>query len=892
MIGFKRKANTPEHCRLEEALQRKKDWRRWGTYLPERQWATVREDYSADGSCWEYFPFEHSHLRAYRWGDDGLLGFCDRKGRLCFSMALWNGNDEILKERLYGLTANQGNHREDVKEYYFYEAATPTHSYSRAHYKYPHRAFPYKQLQQKNSELGPAAPEYELLDTGIFDENRYFNVEIEYAKGSPNDILIRISVENAGTETARFHLLPTIWFRNTWSWGREGEGYTSKPLLVSDNQYCVLTNHPDLEDFYFTANQDNPGYQSQLFTENETNFSRLYETENLSPYCKDAFNDYLINGNTAAVNPQKQGTKSAFAYQADIAGGAKLEWEFRLFSLNELPTGKIFGDSYNKIMKLRRQEHQKFYEKILPKSMSADDYEIARQSYAGLIWSCQFYHYSVREWLEGDPNYPKPNRRKGLERNTGWKHLYNRDILSMPDKWEYPWYAAWDTAFQMLPMSRVDPDFAADQMILFLREWYMHPNGSLPSYEFAFSDVNPPMHAWACWHTYQSLKEAKKPAFLFLSRAFQKLLLNFTWWVNCKDTDGNNLFSGGFLGLDNVGIFERSFSPGLEVEQADGTAWMAFYCAQMLKIALELAEHDPAYEDLASKFFEHFVGIYDAINLPNGAGLWHKEDGFYYDSLIVNGSKMPCPLRSTVGIIPLLAAEVFNEDRLNKFSSFRKRLDWFVENRDDLAEHLSYSKDPQSKSGKILLSIPDRERLRLALEKILDPQEFLAPGGIRSMSRYHLKNPWVFRREGVEQTVAYIAGEADSEASGGNSNWRGPIWFPINFLLIEALEKYHEFYGDTFKIECPTGSGQQMNLKEVAFYLSECLAGIFREKQDGSRPYMRQEDRQMLAPDWKNFILYHEHFDGDSSRGLGASHQTGWTALVALCLEKLSKPKR
>jgi hypothetical protein len=880
-----------ESLRLEEDRARTANWKRWGPYLSERQWGTVREDYSADGLAWHYFPHDHARSRAYRWGEDGLLGICDRECRLCFAVALWNGRDPILKERLFGLTGEEGNHGEDCKECYFYLDSTPTHSYMKALYKYPQAAFPYARLVEENRRRGKTAPEFELLDTGVLNDGRYFDVFVEYAKASPDDMLIRITAANRGPEAAHLHLLPTLWFRNTWSWGCLHEGCWPKPFIRRTEDGTLLSHHVTLGRFRLAVSPLADGTTPQfLFTDNETNAARLFGAVNGSAYAKDAFHEHVVAGRSNAVNQKGQGTKAAAHFQLLIPAAGQETLQLRLFAEEEAPS-QPFRESFDHVFAARQREADEFYAAHIPQSLSDEERRVSRQAYAGLLWTKQFYHYVVKDWLGGDPEQPAPPEGHKNGRNSDWPHLYNRDVISMPDKWEYPWYAAWDLAFHMLPIARIDPAFATEQLVLFLREWYMHPNGQLPAYEWALSDVNPPVHAWACWRVYKITGPAGKRDRLFLSRVFQKLLINFTWWVNRKDIEGKHLFAGGFLGLDNIGMFDRSkpLPNGGYLEQADGTAWMACYCATMLAMALELARDNPAYEDVASKFFEHFVAIADAMNTLGGTGLWDEQDGFYYDRMHTNGSMMLTRIRSMVGLIPLIAVEVLEDDVLEHLPGFRKRLQWFLENRQDLAQNISYMEaEGACLPGRRLLAIPSRARLERALRYLLDENEFLSPFGIRSLSRYHKEHPHVCHTGGQENRVAYVPGDSDSGMFGGNSNWRGPVWFPVNYLLVEALERYHHFYGDALRVECPTGSGQSMNLSEVASELVGRLTRLFLPNSQGQRPCHGTERRFSDDPHWRDLILFYEYFHGDNGRGLGASHQTGWTALAARVLEKAS----
>jgi hypothetical protein len=876
-----------ETQRLGEDNRRAKNWKRWGPYLSERQWGTVREDYSAYGDCWNYLPHDHARSHAYRWGEDGLLGITDRECRLCFALALWNGHDPILKERLYGFAGPEGNHGEDVKECYFFLDATPTYSYLKALYKYPQAAFPYEQLVEENHRRGKLDPEYELIDTHIFNDNRYFDVFAEYAKQSPNDILVRLTLANRGPETAMLHLLPTLWFRNTWSWGRTQEGYWPKPCIRQSAEGAVQADHATLGRFHLAAGPGPdgkpPGF---LFTDNETNNARLFRTRNLERHVKDAFHEYLIHGQKA-VNPEKVGTKVAAHYVLTIPAGGQVIVPLRLYAEEESPREPL-GQEFGRIFEQRIQEANEFYQAHLSPALSEEERRVARQAYAGLLWSKQFYFYVVRDWLEGDPHQPPPPQGHKNGRNSDWLHLHNRDVISMPDTWEYPWYAAWDLAFHMIPFARIDPQFAKEQLVLFLREWYLHPNGQLPAYEFNLGDVNPPVHAWACWRVYKMTGPRGRRDRLFLARTFQKLLINFTWWVNRKDVAGKNLFAGGFLGLDNISLFDRSkpLPNGGILEQADGTAWMAFFCTTMLAMALELAKEDPSYEDLASKFFEHFVAIVDAMNAMGDSGLWDEKDGFYYDRLQVRGQKTPLRIRSIVGIIPLFAVEVLEDTVIDRLPGFRKRLQWFLDNRQDLARHVSYL-EPQHDGdhGHRLLAIPSRSRLERVLRYVLDEKEFLSPYGVRSLSRFHAGHPFVCSAGGANHHVEYEPGESTTNLFGGNSNWRGPIWFPVNYLLVEALERYHHFYGETVRVECPTGSGRLMNLQEVARELASRLVRIFLPDAKGRRPCHGSDWRYAEDPHWRDLALFYEYFHGETGQGLGANHQTGWTALVTRLLE-------
>jgi len=885
---------NPETLRLEEDARREKNWKRWGPYLAERQWGTVREDYSEDGACWEYLPHDHARSRAYRWGEDGLLGITDRECRLCFALGLWNGRDPILKERLFGLTGPEGNHGEDVKECYYYLDSTPTHSYMRALYKYPHAEFPYARLVDENRRRGKGDPEFELRDTGVFDESRYFDVQVEYAKAGPDDVLIRITVTNRGPEAAALHLVPTLWFRNSWSWGRSGDEYWPKPELRRLDDSTIAARHATLGEYRLFAGAGPYGRRPALiFTENETNSQRLFGTASPTPFVKDAFHDYIVKGRSVAVNPQRVGTKAGAYYRVEVPAGGEVVVRLRLAAAAAGPQDAV-GAEFDATFAQRRAEADEFFTARLPASASEDERRVVRQGYAGLLWSKQFFYYVVGEWLAGDPSQPAPPAARRRGRNADWPHLHNRDVLSMPDKWEYPWYAAWDLAFHMIPFAQIDPEFAKQQLVLFLREWYMHPNGQLPAYEFALGDVNPPVHAWACWRVYKVSGPRGGRDRVFLERCFQKLLINFTWWVNRKDDEGNHLFGGGFLGLDNIGVFDRSkpLPGGGHLEQADGTAWMAFYCATMLSMALELASEDPAYEDLASKFFEHFVAITDAINTLGGSGLWDERDGFYYDQLHVDRTHQPLRIRSLVGVIPLFAVEILEETVIERLPGFRRRMEWFLAHRADLARHITYMETTGGGGhGHRLLAIPSKDRLVRVLRYVLDEREFLSPHGVRSVSKVHEREPFVLKLEGEEHRVAYSPAESDSGLFGGNSNWRGPVWFPLNYLLIEALERYAHFYGDDLKVECPTGSGQWMTLDQVARELGARLGSLFLRDDFGRRPCHGDEERYQRDPAWRDLVLFYEYFHGDTGRGVGASHQTGWTALAVRCIEDAAHTK-
>lgn len=894
-----KKGAGAEHKRLQEDESRVNNWKRWGPYLSERQWGTVREDYSSDGSVWSYFTHDQARSRTYRWGEDGLLGITDRQCRLCFSAALWNGKDSILKERLFGLSGTEGNHGEDVKECYYYLASSPTHSYMRALYKYPHAAFPYDQLINQNKSRSRDEPEYELVDTGIFNTNEYFDVFFEYAKAGPNDILIKITAHNRSSKTTPLYIIPTVWFRNTWSWGRSGEGYTIRPNISALKDDVFLLVHPQLDTFVLIADPTNAAEAPvPLFTENESNRWRLFGGENATPFVKDAFHNYVVSNQRNAVNPQRVGTKAGLLYSTVVKGKQTVELRFQLKSTSS-PATEQFTPDFDTVFKTRQDECQEFYDSLIPSAATPEERTILSQSYGGLLWTKQFYYYSVREWLEGDPTQPTPSSARRKQKNHEWEHLYNRDIISVPDKWEYPWYAAWDLAFHMIPFCQVDPHFAKNQLLLLLREWYMHPNGQIPAYEFEFSNVNPPVHAWACWRVYQLTAKDGVGDRVFLRRAFTKLLLNFTWWVNRKDAHGKNLFAGGFLGLDNIGVFDRSapLPKGGTLQQADATAWMAFYCTTMLSMALELATEGEEYEDLASKFFEHFISISAAINHFGGTGLWDQLDGFYYDQLELDGTNIPLRVRSLVGIIPLLVVEVLQDQLVNKLPGFKKRLEWFIANKPELARQLASSLHAHFAGTELfeqpglfekkLLAIPSTDRLSRMLKYVLDEKEFLSPYGVRSLSKIHAQFPYKLTLENRDYGIDYCPGDSNLDFFGGNSNWRGPVWFPINALLIEALDKYHSFYGDNFKIEHPTGSGNFLTLKQVADDLSYRLGSLFLRDSSGRRPCHGDVSQYTSDPHWRDLLLFYEHFHGENGRGIGASHQTGWTSLVNVCIGRL-----
>jgi len=877
-----------ERSRLAHARSGTERWYRWGPYLSDRQWGTVREDYSEHGEAWDFFPHDHARSRAYRWGEDGLLGIADDQARLCFAIALWNGADPILKERLFGLTGSEGNHGEDVKELYYFLDATPSHAYLKGLYKYPQRAFPYANLVAENRRRGKADPEYELRDTGIFAEDRYFDVTVEYAKAAPEDIVIRLSVTNRGPEPADLDLLPTLWFRNTWSWGR----HAMKPVLEAAGSVSgarvVRAEHPHLGEFHLAAQ----GSPALLFTDNETNAERLFGVPNAGPFVKDGIGEAIVHGRTEAVNAEQTGTKVSAHYHLTIPPGST---ETVLLRLAKGRVAVPFDDALA-ILAARIAEADAFHASIGAGGLTDDQALVQRQAFAGLLWSKQLYHYDVAEWLDGDPASPPPPESRRHGRNAGWRELNNLDVISMPDTWEYPWYAAWDLAFHCIPLAVVDPDFAKSQLLLLTREWYMHPNGQLPAYEWAFSDVNPPVHAWATWRVYQIDRRVGGVADrAFLERVFHKLLLNFTWWVNRKDADGHNVFQGGFLGLDNIGVFDRSAPLPVagHLGQADGTAWMGMYCLNMLKIALELAVDDAVYEDLATKFLEHFLYIAGALNGVgvDSAPLWDDTDEFFYDTLhLATGEFLPLKVRSLVGLMPLLAVETLEPDLLERLPNFRRRMRWFLANRPQLASLVASWEEP-GMGERRLLALVHGHRMKALLRRMLDPEEFLSDHGIRALSRYHRDHPYVLEIGGMESRVEYEPAESKSGLFGGNSNWRGPIWFPINFLLIEALQKCDHYYGPEFRVECPAASGSLASLGEVAGDLSRRLQSIFLLDESGRRPVFGPDEAVQSDTNWRDHVLFYEYFNGDTGAGVGASHQTGWTGLVAKLLEQTGRAR-
>ncbi len=910
---------TAEHARLDVANAGSENWRCWGPYLSERQWGTVREDYSPHGNAWDYFPHDQARSRAYRWGEDGLAGFSDEQSLLCLSLALWNGKDPILKERLFGLTNSEGNHGEDVKELYYYLDATPTHSYLKMLYKYPQREFPYGWLVEENGRRKGDArqPEFELLDTGIFDDDRYWDVFIEYAKAAPDDILMRVRVHNRGPEAATIHLLPQLWFRNTWAWKANG----TKPQL-SATRTGIEAKHHALGTYQFHYD----GEPQLLFSENETNPRRHHGRAEAAGFFKDAFHEYIVGGNKAAANPQQTGTKAGALQSLTVRAGQSAQVRFRLVAQASQPAGssdfpvanpsrrgrntelessvsrqtgksalQAFTD-FDSIFAQRIKEADEFYATLQRDITDPDARNVQRQAFAGMIWSKQFFYYDVPEWIKGDPGQPTPPAERKWGRNREWLHLNNANIISMPDKWEYPWYAAWDLAFHCIALALVDAEFAKHQLTLLTREWYMHPNGQLPAYEWAFGDVNPPVHAWSTWRVFQMDRKQRRESnpndsgdLKFLERVFHKLMLNFTWWVNRKDAQGRNIFQGGFLGLDNIGVFDRSapLPTGGFINQADGTAWMAMYSLNLMRIALELAKHNEVYEDIATKFFEHFLHIVEAMNNigDEGIGLWCDKDEFYYDVLnLPNGQSAPLKVRSMVGLIPLFAVETLESELLEQLPGFAGRLEWFLNYRPDLAKLVSRWQE-RGMGQRHLLSLLRGHRMKCLLRRLLDETEFLSDYGVRALSKVHEREPYRFDANGIANEVRYWAAESMSGLFGGNSNWRGPIWMPVNYLIIESLQKFHHYYGDDFKVECPTRSGRFVTINEVADELSRRLSKLFLKGADGERPVLKYHPKLASDPHFKDYVLFHEYFHGDTGRGVGASHQTGWTGLVAKLLQ-------
>ena len=880
---------TPEHERLEQARTGASAWKAWGPYLSERQWGTVREDYSAGGDAWNYFPHEHARSRAYRWGEDGIAGICDERQRLCLALALWNGADPILKERMFGLTNSEGNHGEDVKEYWFYLDSTPTHSYMKCLYKYPQAAFPYNDLVATNAHRGKLDMEYELLDTGVFNDDRYFDVVVEYAKAAPDDVLMLVTAHNRGPDEAPLHLLPTLWFRNTWSWGKD----TPKPVLDVEpvgDATAIRAQHAELGDWLMYAADS----AALLFCENETNTERMFGIPNASPFVKDGINNHVVRGAEAAVNPARTGTKAAAQHVLTVPAGGSASIRIRLVARPGADAAAVpataaamLGSGFDEIFATRRTEADAFYAKVIPPSLRDDGSLVMRQALAGLLWGKQYYEYDVHRWLVEHGQSPwNPDAPASSVRNVAWFHMVAQDIISMPDKWEYPWFAAWDLAFHCAPLSLVDVDFAKQQVELLLKTRYHHPNGQIPAYEWNFSDVNPPVTAWAALYVYEREAEIRGEGDReFLARVFDRLLTNFTWWVNRKDPDDRNLFQGGFLGLDNIGIFDRSapLPGGGTLEQADGTGWMALYCQWMLQIAIELAKHDPAYSDMALKFIAHFAWISIAMNPPGGvADLWDEDEGFYYDVMrMPDGNRIQLKVRSLVGLLPLCAATVFDGDFVARYPEIVELIGQFVQNFAGEIPSLEELPGPNA-DGHRLLSLVGEDRLRRILGAMLDEEEFLGPHGIRAISRRHLEHPCVFDWDGQEYRVGYLPAESDTGMFGGNSNWRGPVWFPMNLVILRSLIQLYRYYGDDLRVECPAGSGVQMTLFEVATEIATRLARTFMNDADGKRPVFGGIEKFQSDPHWHDLLLFHEYFHGDNGAGIGASHQTGWTGTVAL----------
>jgi hypothetical protein len=865
---------TAEHVRIEEAREQKAPWKKWGPYLSERQWGTVREDYSESGDAWNYLSHDQARSRAYRWGEDGLAGVCDEHQRLCFALALWNGKDPILKERLFGLTNSEGNHGEDVKEYYFYLDSTPTHSYMKYLYKYPQSPYPYDDLVHTNGRRSRHDFEYELIDTRVFDDDRYFDVFVEYAKASPEDILIEITVENRGPDTATLHLLPTLWFRNTWSWRGDGP----RPVLREAASGTIAASHPELGERFLACE----GVSELLFTENETNAERLFGAPNRTPFVKDGFHNYIVHGRLETVNPERTGTKAAANYPLTVAAGRSCTVRLRLHEANSITP---FGSGFAAVMDARRKEADEFYATVIPRSLSGDEANVMRQALAGMMWSKQFYYYNVDRWLDEHGANALKRKVRAAPRNEHWHHLYNADILSMPDKWEYPWYAAWDLAFHVLALTLVDEDFGKQQLDLLLQTPYLHPSGQLPAYEWNFGDVNPPVHAWSTIFTYRLEQIRRGEGDIdWLERSFHKLALNFTWWVNRKDRSGNNAFEGGFLGLDNIGVFDRSapLPTGGYLEQADGTAWMALFCQNMVEIATTLTLKRPAYADMALKFIEHFLWIAAGLmRAADGIGMWDEGDGFFYDVLrLPNGRAERLKVRSMVGLLPLCAATVFDGRVYEELPGVKHQFIRFIEARPQLT---GFIHDPTKlgHGGRRLGSVLDEAKLRRVLSIMLDEKEFLSPYGIRALSRYHAEHPYVFRVEAQEYQVSYLPAESDTGMFGGNSNWRGPIWMPVNALIIRALLQYYMYYGNEFTVECPTGSGHHLTLYQIAEEIASRLTSIFLRGKDGNRPVYGGTRKFQEDPHWRDYLLFYEYFHGDNGAGLGASHQTGWTGIIA-----------
>jgi hypothetical protein len=872
-----------EQKRLEENKSHEAPWHFWGPYLAERAWGTVREDYSANGDAWNYFPFDHARSRAYRWNEDGLGGISDYKSRLCFAFAFWNERDPFLKERLFGVTQPQGNHGEDVKELYWYNDSTPTHSFMRMVYRYPQSRFPYEELVAYSGVRSKMAGEFEIWDTNAFAENRFFDIEIEYAKADAHDILIRVSAKNCGPEAAPLHLLPTIWFRNTWSWNRDPTKPTLRKAPERSHIAAVTASHPEVGDYDLFCDS----IDDLFFTENESNAERLWGIPSQTPFVKDSINDRLVHGTVDAVNPAQTGTKAAAHYKFNVPSQETISIRLRLTPGGSKTSTEAFAD-YDAMFKLRRAEADQFYSELAPDSLDEEQRAIQRQAYAGLLWNKQFYHYIVEQWLDGDPGQPPPPEERLHGRNARWGHIYNERVMSMPDKWEFPWYASWDLAFHCIPLALIDVQFAKTQLDLIVREWYQHPNGQIPAYEWNFGDVNPPVIAWAAWRVYQiERKQTGKGDRAFLETIFHKMLIMFTWWVNRKDSEGNNIFQGGFLGLDNIGVFDRgaSFADGSHLEQSDATSWMGMCCLNLMRIAIELALEDHVYENIATKFFEHFLGIAGAMNNlgGKGIGLWDEEDEFYYDVLHTPGGRyFPLKVRSVVGLLPLLAVDTIQPTLIDALPGFKHRLEWYLANRPDLCGLISRWHEPGAGERR-LVAITRGHRMKCLLRRMLDPNEFFSDYGVRSVSKYHKDHPYVLTARGETRVVNYEPAESQTGIFGGNSNWRGPVWFPINYLLIESLQQFHHYYGDDFKVECPTGSGQFMHLREVADELSNRLIKIWVRDKNGERPFARASQPGV---DSDGRYLFHEYFHADNGAGLGASHQTGWTALVAKLIQQ------
>ncbi len=875
-----RPVTTAEHERLRREASGEEDWRLFGPYLSERQWGTIREDYSEYGACWDYFPHDLARSRAYRWGEDGLLGFSDREGRLCFGLALWNGRDPILKERLFGLGAPEGNHAEDVKELYYYLDSTPTHSYFKALYKYPLWAYPYERLVREGRERSILQSEFEIEDTGVFDRNRYVDVTAEYAKASPTDLLMRVTLANRSGDEALLHVIPQLWFRNTWSWGREGTaGYSPRPVLRMGARGLVTLDHQSMGRYFWEAGPASTGVEPEfIFTENETNMERVFGAPNPTPWVKDAFHEYLVGGRVGAVNPAKEGTKAGAHYRLRIGARESVTLHLRLASEADLQA-RLGLRRIDETMATRIAEAHDFYASIFPAAATSDERNVLRQGYASLLWSRQFYNFNVADWIDGDPAQPRPPERRREGRNRDWRHLVNHDVISVPDKWEYPWYAAWDLAFHMIPFARIDPAFARAQLALFLSRRYQHQNGQIPAYEFAFGDVNPPVQAWACLRTFEWGGGTDETSSAFLTSVFDPLVENFRWWKTLRSAEGQPFLNAGFLGLDNISAFDRGQPPpgGGQLEQADGTGWMAFFALNLLSMALELGKRDPEkYDALAVEFFDEFTTIALAMNRPDGGGLWHDGDGFYYDHVRREGQRRPLAVRSLVGLVPLFAALVVDRKSLEHLQALRRRID---------------EVNGPGGQGRLLLAIPSREQLERILAHLLDEASFLAPNGIRSLSKHHQKAPLVWAANGAEFRVDYAPGESRTEGFGTNSNWRGPIWFPLNYLLVESLRVFHEYFGESLQVECPTGSGVRMSLKDVAAELERRLASTFLPDPNGRRPCHGDQARYRTDPFFKDLVLFHEYFSGETGRGFGASHQTGWTTLVLPCLEDIANQR-